>query len=219
MIVTQTGGVTLIGGGEVRAAELEAALALAPTLVAADGGANSALSLGHVPQATLGDLDSLTEAARARLPAGTVHHLPDQDTTDFEKCLGQIQARFIVAVGFLGQRQDHVLAVMSALAQHRGPPCLVLGAYDVIFALKGTTHLSLWHGARVSLMPMAPVTGTSKGLKWPIDGLDFAPSGQIGTSNHATSDSVEITVHGPGMLCLLAPEALASVVGALTEAQ
>ena len=124
MIATRSGGVTLIGGGATRACDLEAALAAAPYLVAADGGAGRALELGVVPEATLGDLDSLNAATRAQLAPEAVHHVPEQDSTDFEKCLSRIDAPFVLGVGFTGARVDHTLAVMSVLARQVGPPCL-----------------------------------------------------------------------------------------------
>ena len=43
-------GVTVIGGGMVTPADLSVALSVAPLLVAADGGADRALALGHAPE-------------------------------------------------------------------------------------------------------------------------------------------------------------------------
>ena len=64
--------VTLIGGGPWRAEDLAAALAIAPTLVAADSGADAALSAGVEPALVVGDMDSISPDARARL-GGRVH--------------------------------------------------------------------------------------------------------------------------------------------------
>ena len=66
-IVDAKAPVTLVAGGPLRRAELRAALARAPHLVAADGGADRALALGVEPVAVIGDLDSLSDAARLRL--------------------------------------------------------------------------------------------------------------------------------------------------------
>ena len=57
-------GVTLVGGGDPRPEGIEEALKYAPTLIAADGGADRALALGFRPEAVIGDLDSLSPAAR-----------------------------------------------------------------------------------------------------------------------------------------------------------
>ena len=39
---------------------------------------------------------------------------------------------------------------------------------------------------------MGEVTGESQGLRWPLQGLDFAPGGVIGTSNEVSSARVRL---------------------------
>ena len=65
-----------MAGGPVLRRDLKAALAHAPCLVAADGGADRALALGQVPDAVIGDLDSISAVAQARLGARVHHRLP-----------------------------------------------------------------------------------------------------------------------------------------------
>ena len=55
-------GVTLVGPGAPRRQDIAQSLALAPTLVAADGGAKDCLEAGHHPVAVIGDFDSLDPA-------------------------------------------------------------------------------------------------------------------------------------------------------------
>ncbi|MFZ5751968.1 MAG: thiamine diphosphokinase [Pseudomonadota bacterium] len=207
-IVQSSEPVTLVGGGKVAPADLGQALGLAPTLVAADGGANRALSLGHPPVAVIGDLDSLDAASRAALPPGRIHRVPEQDTTDFEKCLARIEAPLILGLGFAGPRLDHWLAVANALVRHPHRPCVILGGPDIAFAAPPRLSLPLEPGTRVSLFPLAPVTGRSAGLRWPIEGLHLAPDGRIGTSNEALGP-VHLEFDAPGMLVILPRAALA----------
>lgn len=213
-LVTTPGGVTLVGGGEVSARDWSEALALAPVLVAADSGADAALAAGHVPAAVIGDFDSISDAARAAIPRTRQHPIPEQDSTDFEKCLAGISARFVLAIGFAGPRLDHALAALTALARAPGPPALLLGAEDVAFLAPPHLSLPLPAGTRVSLWPMGEARGTSTGLRWPIDGLDFAPAGRVGTSNEATGP-VTLTLDGP-MLVLLPRPMLRLALEALT---
>ena len=70
------------------------ALALAKTVVAADGGADQAVNHGVIPDAVIGDFDSITNTTRARIPEDRLHPDQDQDTTDFDKCLSQISRAF-----------------------------------------------------------------------------------------------------------------------------
>ncbi|NCU21110.1 thiamine pyrophosphokinase, partial [Candidatus Falkowbacteria bacterium] len=89
-IIKSNKGVTLIGGARVGASDLAQALALAPCLVAADGGADRALALGHMPEAVIGDFDSISPAARAAIAPERLHPIAEQDSTDFGKCLRHV---------------------------------------------------------------------------------------------------------------------------------
>lgn len=212
-LITTAGGVTLVGGGTVDPADLAEALALAPVLVAADGGADGALAAGHLPDAVIGDFDSLSDAARAAIPAERLHHIAEQDSTDFEKCLTRIAARFVLGVGFSGPRMDHALAALSAMVRVQAPPVILIGEGDVILRAPPLIDLPLAPGTRVSLFPMGPAQGRSSGLRWPIDGIAFAPDGRIGTSNIATGP-VRIEMQGP-MLLILPRDCLGLVLAAI----
>ena len=71
-------------------------------------------------------------------------------------------------------------------------------------------------GTRLSLFPMAPVTGRSTGLRWPVDGIGLAPNGHVGTSNQALGGPVTLSFDGPGMLVILPLVALGQVVRILS---
>lgn len=213
-VVTAATGVTLIGGGAVDPAALTSALALAPVLVAADSGADTALTAGIKPAAVIGDLDSLSPAGRAALD-GRLHRIAEQDTTDFEKCLGRIAAPFVVAVGFAGPRMDHALAALNVLVRRVGPPTLMLAGDDVVMACPPQLRADLPIGTRLSLFPMGSAMASGQGVRWPTDGIGFVPNGRIGTSNEI-SGPLRLTVEGPMLLILPAcnlPDAIAIAVG------
>ncbi|WP_422071454.1 thiamine diphosphokinase [Tranquillimonas rosea] len=219
MIVDSATPVTLLGGAPIAPGDLEAALDIAPTLICADGGADVAIAAGHVPAAVIGDFDSISEAARGRVPAERQHPIAEQDSTDFDKCLRNVRAPLVLGVGFLGARVDHHLAALSVLVRRHAAPCLLLGSEDVVFNAPARLNLDLPVGCRVSLFPMAPVTGVSEGLRWPIDGLRMSPDGQIGTSNEVVASRVRIAVDGPGLLVLLPRTALDAAVAALSSSE
>lgn len=214
-IIRSDAPVTLVGGGRAGAEDLRAALDLAPRLVAADSGAALALAAGHLPEAVIGDFDSITDADKARLPPYRLFHIAEQDSTDFEKALSRIAAPLVLAVGFLGARVDHQLAALNVLVRQAAPRCILIGEYEVIFHLPASVHLDLQPGDVVSLFPLAPVTGRSSGLEWPIDGLQLAPQGRVGTSNRALGP-VSIDTDGPGLLALLPRARLHQAIDALT---
>lgn len=208
--------VTLVGGGALSGDDLDRALGLAPVLVAADGGANRSRALGHLPARVIGDLDSLDPVLRAELGARVIH-VPDQDSTDFDKCLARIAAPLVIGLGFDGARLDHTLAAMTSLVWHGRARVVLLCAEDICFLAPPQIRLTLEPGARVSLFPMAPVTGRSVGLHWPIDGLEFSPDATIGTSNRADQAQVDLAFDAPGMLVLLERRYLEQVVALLPE--
>lgn len=216
-IVESSEGITLVGGGPVTKALMQAALARAPRIVGVDGGADRVLRLGYRPEAVVGDLDSLSSTAREQL-ADRLFLIPEQITTDFDKALRSVSAPFVLALGFVGARIDHGLAVLTALAAHPDRACLVLGPQDVMFHAPPQMDLSLRAGDRFSLFPMARVSGQSRGLDWPLDGLDFAPDGMIGTSNRVSTGPVQVTMDGPGMLAILPRARLDAAITALRSA-
>ncbi len=219
ILVTSERGVTLVAGGPVGRSALAAALALAPVLVAADGGADRALRLGHPPQAVIGDLDSLSARARAALPAARIHAIAEQETTDFDKALRSVAAPFVLALGVLGGRVDHELAAFTTLVRRAERPVLALGARDVVLAAPARPlRLHLRRGDRLSLYPLGPVSGRDRGLVWPIAGLDFAATGRIGTSNRVAQGPVDLHFDRPGMLVILPRARAAAALAALLAA-
>lgn len=213
-IVFDSNALTLVGGGRVFPGDLETAKSYAPQVVAADGGANHVVAAGHMPDAVIGDFDSLTEKTRAQVLPQNLFEVTEQDSTDFEKALMRINARLVLGVGFTGARIDHELAVLHGLLRFAHKPVVLLGEQEVIFLAPPRINLDLPHGAVVSLFPLVPAQGTSRGLEWPIDGLHMAPGQQIGTSNKAVGGAVELSFEAPGMLLILPKSALSEVVQA-----
>lgn len=217
MIVDTTEPITLIGGAAVLPGTLQRARALAPVIVAADGGADAALALDAMPQAVIGDFDSISEAARARIPRAAQHPIPDQDSTDFDKCLANIRAPLLIGVGFSGDRLDHQLAAYNSLARHPWQRCILLGREELVFLAPPALVLPLAPGCPVSLFPMGAVEGVSDGLRWPIRGVSFAPDGRTGTSNRAQGP-VHLSLTAPKMLVILPEAELEPVARALLDA-
>jgi thiamine pyrophosphokinase len=123
----------------------------------------------------------------------------------------------VVGLGFLGKRLDHELAAMSVLAKMASTPCILIGQEDIVLACPHDITLELPVGTRLSLFPMAPISGKSTGLRWPIDGISFTPSGIIGTSNETTLNRVELQFDQPGMLLILPKSELTLLVSLWPE--
>lgn len=218
-IVQTKQGITLAGGGPFTARDLSICRARAPVVVAADSGADRLLRQGVMPEAVIGDFDSLSRAARMQVPLARQHPLAEQESTDFDKALRSIVAPIVLALGFAGARLDHGLAAFNTLVARAERRCILIGPKDLAFAAPPRLSLDVSPGEVLSLFPMARVTGRSAGLEWPIAGLDFAPDGRIGTSNRVVARQVELEFDAPGMLVILPRRRLDAAIRALLAAE
>lgn len=210
--------VTLIGAGRSVSMVVKQAMSFAPILFAADGGAKVALDMGYMPDAVFGDLDSLTPEVQRQLPADSIYRLSDQDSTDFDKCLRSIHAPLILAAGFTGQRLDHELAAYSSLLRHPDQRCILLGEVDLCFLAPIMMQIDLPAGTRFSLFPMAPCVANATGLRWPVNDLNMAPDGVIGTSNEVSTGRVTLQVSERKLLVILPRMHLEAAIEALKGA-
>lgn len=201
-IVLSDEPVLLVGGANGDNDQLSRLLDEFQTVVAADSGADWLMSVGRMPDALIGDLDSVSEAARAAMPPARVHRIAEQDSTDFDKAVRSISAPLIVGLGFLGGQLDHLLAVMTVLARYPDRAIVLVGESDVVLHVPPRLDMPVAKGTRVSLYPMRAVQGTSTGLHWPIDGVHMSPGTRVGTSNLATG-AVTLAMQTAGMLAIL----------------
>lgn len=199
------GPMAIVGGGRLEPGLLGEAAGRGVHLVGADGGADAIARAGLVPEAIVGDLDSLADRpgweARTR-----VVHLREQATTDFEKAIYSTRAPVTIALGMTGGRFDHTLASLHTMARYARERAIVLvGEEDVALALGAGFAFATRPGERVSIHPLTPVRfARSEGLAFPLEGLSMAPGEMTGVSNAATGARVAIEVEaGAGGVWLL----------------
>ncbi|MEO1292618.1 MAG: thiamine diphosphokinase [Pseudomonadota bacterium] len=208
--------VTLIGGGAVDADGLATARALAPSVVAADGGADH-FTPGSI-HGVIGDMDSITDPAGWQASPTPFIPLAEQDSTDFEKCLYSVAAPLVIGLGFLGCRLDHSLAALHVLLRYAHRRVVLVGEGEAVFLLPPTLSLTMAPGALVSLVPLRPVTATaSEGLRWPVDGFTFELGRQSGTSNELIAERLGLEVAAPGLLAMVERRYLPAVSEALDQ--
>ena len=191
--------VTLIGGAQSGNDEISTAIRLAPRIVAADGGAAHVIAAGYRPERVIGDLDSLSADLRVSL-ADVVEQVSEQETTDFEKCLMRMDAPRILALGFMGGRIDHQLAVLNVLARYADRRIVLFGAEDCAAVVPETgLSLTLPVGDRIALMPLGASQAWTTGLRWNLDGQSLAPDGMISSSNEVAGP-ITVRTTGPVLL-------------------
>lgn len=183
----------IVGGGTVDPQLLHEIAARDVALIAADGGADALAAADLLPEAILGDLDSLSDRAfwesRTR-----VIHIPEQITTDFQKALYSTSAPVTLALGMTGKRLDHTLAALSAVhevARHRR--VMLIDEVDVALAVSGPIAFEAAAGERISVHPLVPIVfKRTAGLLYAMNDLLLDPAGRLGTSNEGTGGRVEI---------------------------
>ena len=212
-IVAAKWPVILVGGATLEPDDLNISRMLSATYVAADGGADALLAAGITPEAVIGDLDSLSDGARAAF-VDRLHLIAEQDTTDFEKAISRIAAPVVIAHGFLGGRLDHQMAVLNTMVRHRAPPVILVGPQDVVFVAPAKTVLALPTGTRIGLLPMGDARVDTAGLQWDIKDQAMHTAGAISASNATALPKA--TIHAIGALLITLPrEHLAAAINAV----
>jgi thiamine pyrophosphokinase len=178
----------------------------AQLVVCADGAANWALKAGVTPDILIGDMDSISEAARVQLEKSgcEIVRLPAyKNETDAHIAADIAIARGadeITLLGALGGRLDHALGNLLLLRRIAGKGICACIADDRMrcWATNTTITLAGKVGDVVSVLP-AQGEGTlelahSDGLEWPLDGLRLASDYPRGISNRFIAERATITV-------------------------
>lgn len=203
-IVATNKPVILVGGAALEPDDLNILRSLSAIFVAVDSGAGPILEAGIVPEAVIGDLDSLSDAARASF-ADRLHLIAEQDTTDFEKALTRVDAPVVIAAGFMGGRLDHQMAVLNCVMRHRTRSVVLLGPEDVVFVATERTDLDVPVGTRVALLPMGDARVATEGLQWNLTDAALHSSGAISAANETAAPRA--TIRAIGQLLITLPRA------------
>lgn len=198
--------VLILCNGEAPPKKLfEDILQWADFFIAADGGANIAHNMGHLPDVVIGDLDSYQ--SQENEPYDIIHD-PDQYANDLEKALKLAKGKDPNAVNVLGatgRRLDHTLKNLSVLKQfnNRFEQLVFLDAHGMTKLLPKNYSHNHAIGTALSLFPLSgKVTGiNTRGLKYPLDNGFLENGVHDGTSNTVTERLVSIT-HKKGDLLL-----------------
>jgi thiamine pyrophosphokinase len=181
-------------------------------LLAADGGTRHIRSLGLVPSAIIGDLDSLTDDDRrwtVEKGVRLVEYPRDKNETDLELALAYAlkqESDEIILVGALGGRLDQTLGNLALLTDPRLATFNVRlddGVEEAWF-VRGTSVIHGEPGEIISLIPWGgPVTGiTTEGLRWPLHGETLYPDKTRGISNEMLGESASVSIES-GLLLII----------------
>jgi thiamine pyrophosphokinase len=191
-------------------------------VIAADGGARHALSLGLRLDRWVGDGDSIAPGDLAALAAAgvAVERAPsDKDESDTELAVLAALAAGAASITLLGAlggvRLDHALANV-ALLQDPALDHRWVRLYDEQAARLSVLTVRAGHGERafegragdiVTLLPLgAPVDGVvTRGLRYPLAGETLAPGRSRGLSNVRTEPVATVAIRSGRLLVIETP--------------
>ncbi len=178
---------------------------VADLVVAADGGGRFLAAAGLVPDALVGDFDSLDEeavSAAGRRGARVVRHPVRKDQTDGELAVDEALregAGELVLAGALGAL-DHVLGHLALLGrvEGRGTPARLVSPGLTVRVLNAgaTVTLDAGPGTRVSLAPLdGDAVVTLSGLDYELERGRLPGGTCLGLGNAVSRRGATIRVH------------------------
>jgi thiamine pyrophosphokinase len=189
----------VLAGRDLAPGALEAWLAWADLVIAADAGADLCRSAGREPDVIVGDLDSISD------PTGLTPD-PDQDSSDTDKLLTYLSENdlpSVTLIGVEGDRLDHVLATLYSCGRTEVECDLVLRTNKAKVCRAGMTIEQEAQG-RISAIPLTQSRVTLTGVRWPLENAVLEPNGLVSLSNHMAEPSLRLEVH-EGTVVLFLP--------------
>jgi thiamine pyrophosphokinase len=167
----------------------------AERIICCDGSAGNLVSAGFIPEAIVGDMDSLSEDL-ANTFADRIFADENQDYNDLTKAVtwcSESGYKDLVIVGATGKREDHTLGNISLLAEYIKDVKVTMVTDNGIFSplIKGSV-LQSFPGQQISIFAIDPDTEvTSHGLKYPLTRTKLR-NWWVATLNEALGDSFEL---------------------------
>lgn len=182
-------------------------------IVCADGGVEHVLKCGMVPNAVVGDLDSVSSNAIQEVyhkKIDIVKYPRDKDYTDTQLAINyaiEKGASEILLIGSVGDRIDHSLANIFLMIklEKANIKCCLLNEKNAIYITGKEIKLRAKIGDIVSLIP---VGGDAKGvytegLQYKLSGRDLEMGEPLGISNIVTEEEFTVRVTSGFLLVIM----------------
>lgn len=170
----------------------------AKILCCCDGAAAKAIAQGFMPDAIVGDGDSLEPEFKTRY-AAIIHQESEQDDNDLTKatrfCLEK-GFRHLAYLGTTGKREDHTIGnifLLPRYVQQFGITPEIYTDHGWFSVINGTTELPSFPGQQVSIFNITGKKVEGEGFTWPP--YTYKELWQ-GTLNEAKSDRILLKTDG-----------------------
>ena len=167
-------------------------------IVCCDGAANDFIERGGIPDAIVGDCDSISEENRVRF-ADILHPDSDQETNDLTKsvrfCVENGKQQ-IVIIGGTGKREDHTLGNISLLADYTEIANVIMVTdWGIFTPIDSYREFKSYKGEQVSIFSIDQKEHTTHNLAYPVNKRVLTNWWQ-GTLNRSLGDSFSIDPQG-----------------------
>lgn len=170
---------------------------------------------GRVPDAVVGDMDSLPKSLQKRFKDILVP-ISEQENNDQTKAVLYAlehwqDAKEIHIFGASGKREDHTIGNMSLLMEYerslglskRGITIDAISDWSTATVISDSTSLTVGEGRRISVLTCDQTLRIkSEGLQWPLDDVIF-DNWWRATLNRASSDQITLTLSHPAPVLLI----------------
>ncbi len=175
----------------------------AARIICCDGSTESLIKAGYIPDAIVGDMDSLSNTIAGRF-RDRIFHNPDQETNDLSKAVSWCIARGytdLVILGATGKREDHTLGNISLLAEYiKEVNAIMVTDTGIIRAFRKSTSLNSLPGQQVSVFSINPETEiSSRGLLYPLNHKKLT-NWWTATLNESEGESFSLEFNGGPVL-------------------
>ncbi len=203
----------VFAGGTLQAGKaVEAAIARANLIIAADSGALTAFNYGLIPSFIIGDLDSVVIPSQNLEAMGSqvIQVAEEKDETDTELAIQLAVDRGAATVTLLGglggTRFDHTMANVCLLAAFEPVALSIVDGTTTIWLLRGPGRTSILGQPR-DLLSLLPLTAEAIGVRtqnlyYPLHGETLLFGKPRGVSNVLTHDRAEVSLES-GMLLII----------------
>lgn len=174
-------------------------------IVGADGGVNHLLKIGKLPDAVLGDLDSIgkEELKVLKEKAIEINKFPSmKDETDTELCVNYLLEKGFKNINFMGvtgTRMDHTLGNIYLLKKiyKLGVKGTIINRNNRIYYTEDTISLRPREGYFVSIIPLNEegVEVSLEGFLYPLKKEHLGLASTRGISNKIIKEYGNIKIH------------------------
>ena len=206
--------IAIFAGGTVRPGKaMQAALATADLVIAADSGAATALQYGYPPAIIVGDFDSLNTPTLQELRehGSSIIQTPvEKNETDTELAIQTALDRGASSITLLGAlggpRFEHTIANILLLAGFETVPIRIIDGPSTCWLLHGPGR-SLISGQAGDLLSLFPLTTNATGVQtvglyYPLHNETLYFGKPRGVSNMLTQEQAEVSLAG-GLLLII----------------